>query len=79
MKEIKNKQFARYGKQYKNYFYTVERLKNTAYGHPNFEVYICEINRRFDLQGTIYRVSTYENISTYVEKFIDTVIIKEVK
>ena len=71
MRELKNKKFARYGKQYKDYFYTVERLKNTPQGHPNFEVYICKINRRFDIQGNIYRVSTYEDIHKYTEKFID--------
>lgn len=60
-----------YGKQYKDYFYTIKRLNNTKYGHPNFEVAIYKINKRFDIQAEVFHTSTYEDIYKYTENYIN--------
>lgn len=76
MKKL-NRKFGIYAKQYKDVFYTVERIANTQYGHPNYEVVIySNVNKRFDTMGEVYHVSTYEDIFKYVENYIDKTLHK---
>lgn len=66
-----------YIKKYKDYIYTVKRIKNTNNGHPNFEVVLYNnVNKRFEILGDIYHVSTYDDIYKYIEKYIDVIISK---
>lgn len=69
---MKNVKSNVYIKQYKNYFYTIKRLYNTKYGHPNFEVIIFKnVNRRFDVLGETFHISTYNDVTKEVENYID--------
>ena len=69
MKKVKNNIYI---KQYKKCFYTIQRLNNTKYGNPNYKVTIFQnVNKRFNVLGETFHVSTYNNIITEVENYID--------
>ena len=69
MKKVKNNIYI---KQYKKCFYTIQRLNNTKYGHPNYEITIFQnANKRFDVLGETFHISTYNNIITEVEDYIN--------
>lgn len=69
MKKVKSNT---YMKQYKNCFYTIKRLNNTKYGHPNFEVTIFQnVNKHLNVLGETFHVSTYNDVTTEVENYIN--------
>lgn len=78
MRKLEKRKHGIYAKQYKNYVYTIERVNNTVYGHPNFEIVIYELNKRFALLGDVYHHSGYDDVYKYVENFIEENYGKEV-
>lgn len=79
MRKLENRKNGKYAKEYKNYIYTIERLHNTTNGHPNYEIVIYELNKRFETLGDIYHHVGYGDIYKFVENFIEENYIKEVK
>lgn len=75
MRKVKS---STYMKQHKDYFYIIKRLHNTKYGHPNFEVTIFKyVNKHFGVLGETFHVSTYNNIVTEVENYINKMEVQE--